>query len=167
METYQACVCLLVSRYIPSHLSVCVKGRAVILAYLIGPSKPQPEGLVRFTKFPAAIFGPFLVAILWQQLPRVQLDRRSVGCRIFRVAGRGGSLLEGLHVYPQLILRAHHNLLSLETQVAGGRDRIGLQGPASSMDDATQVVGSRSPSEIRPEHIHNLFAVHPVPRREG
>src|SRR5919112_4183088 len=100
MEAHQACVCLLVGRFTPSHLSVCLDSRAVILAFLMGPSKPQPEGSARFTKLPAAIFGPFLVAILWKQLPRVQLDRRSVSCRIFRAAGNRCRLLKGLHVHP-------------------------------------------------------------------
>lgn len=54
----------------------------------------------------AAALRPLLVAVFGQELPRIQLDGRTVGGCLSGAAGGGRRFLEGLHIDPKLPLRA-------------------------------------------------------------
>src|SRR5919107_6448645 len=167
IEAHQACVRLFVGGFPPRHLSACFDGRAVIFAFLIGPGKPQQEGHVRFAKFPATIFGPHLVEVLWQQLPGVQLDRRPVGCGIPSAPGNCCRLLKRLHVDPEVALRAKHERTGFRSQVPRARAPIGCEDPTSSVKSLPEVIGSCPSAEFRPEEVHGLLPVEAVTGSKG
>src|SRR5215207_8464170 len=92
---------------------------------------------------------------------------RLVLCRILSTTGGCRSLLEGLHVHPQLSAWAHNKRLVLANQVAGAHRRAGGEAPAESMESPSQIVRGCLPTRVGPQEVHNLFAVEAVTRSQG
>ena len=141
--------------------------RAYSSRLFVEPCELDEEREVQLPKFIAPALSPFLVAILGKKLARVQVDRRPVGRRLPGASGGCRSVLEGIHVHPQLPLRAQDELLVPETQVALTRTRGGIEYLASAVDDLAQVVGGRPRGRVGPEQVHRLLSVHSMAGSQG
>jgi hypothetical protein len=115
------------------------------------------------------LLRPRLVAVLRQQLPRVQVHRSPVGRRVAETPRLGGGLLETPHVHPERSSGEQLELLPPEAQVPGlgCRQVVRLEDPAGRVERAVQVVGGGPGAEARPEQVHRLLLVQPVGRLQG
>ncbi len=72
-----------------------------IAALAVEGGDPDEQRQVRFPQRRPPVFGPRLVKVLGQEVPGVEIYRRSMGGRVSGPFGHRRGLLEGLRVYPQ------------------------------------------------------------------
>jgi hypothetical protein len=73
---------------------------------------------VELPKMYAALFQTRLVAVLWQEISRVEIYGRPKCLGLRSVAGGGRRLFEGFYIHPQRRVRGHRKLLVSKEQVA-------------------------------------------------
>ena len=99
-------------------------GRARAPALFVQPRELDEQREVQLPQLFAPVLRPLLVAVLGQELSRVQVQRRPVGRRLPYTARRLPRPPRRLDVHPQLALRAQHERLALRCQVAEPPCRI-------------------------------------------
>src|ERR671916_1220366 len=115
-EAYDPGVRLLAGRLHGDHLAQRLDPLAVLVALLVESGEIPEQAQVCLPQLFPAFLGPFLVAVLRQQLARVRLYRRPEGRRLPAASGGLRGFFEGVHVHPELARGAQDELSVLQAQ---------------------------------------------------
>src|SRR5215207_6059011 len=129
---------------------------------LVKPGHFEQQRKVRPAQSLPPLFRPRFVAVLRQEVPAIQFDRRFVRRQVTDVAGRFCGLVEALNVDPEFSARAQRNQAVTKRQAPRSGIRSVPEDPAGVVQRVAQVVRRRFRGQIWTEYIHDLLAMKAV-----
>jgi hypothetical protein len=154
----------LVQRVIEHRALQHVDRRGVVARLRVQVGELDEQRQVALAQRGAARTGPLLVAVLGQQIARVEVEG-GAACldRALLAGGVGGGLeLVDVDLHRVLVTQGEH--VVAQRQVAGAAVVGGIERAPGDEDHLPQVVGSRARVAVGPERLGDLLAVQ-VPLR--
>nr|BFE70399.1 hypothetical protein GCM10020092_037000 [Actinoplanes digitatis] len=130
------------------------------------PGRQLDEQLTEeFPEFLAPRCRPVLEPVLGQQVTGVRGDRGAQAGQAAVGAGGRGEPLEVPHVDVDEAARAQHHHVVVQLHQPGVRSVAGEHAPGD-VQRLVQIVRGRRDRPVRPQHVQQHVAVHPLVRRE-
>jgi hypothetical protein len=161
-ETNQCRVRILIDRIIGDQVSERVDGLVELGALLVELGEPPEQGEVTRAEGCAATIRPVFIQVLWKQTATVSVEGRLRGSRVERSPRVPESRLKVVDIDPDELRQTEgdHLPITREKRARGSAGR--LETLPSMVECDTEVVGSGSRLELRPERIDQLLTVDAV-----